>query len=492
MGKRGNPNWRKGGESPNPTGKKQERRDGWSNSATGHGTSLDRRRLTRYGIDVVTDLEARQLWRSEWLCRRIIEVLPGEANRRGWDLKCDDKDLVERVEARAEELDLDGAMTRAAEYERAYGGAAILPVVSGALGTLAQPLEDDATIVSVDALHVLEPCELTPTAYHTDLSSPKFGKPEKYRFMAQGSGRSGYLPMQEIHESRLIIFPGRRVSRQTQPGQREGWGDSELNQARSAIADVGLTWGSVATLLHEFGQGVYEIKGLSDMMAQKDGPEQLQRRMDAMDFFKSTMRATAIDAEDSYTRMDTPASGLDGLLMQQAQWISAIADMPIEVLFGREPAGLSATGEMTVRNWYAKVEKVDATHYAPRREQIVKLLILEDGGKEPELWSVESKPLWTPSEAEVANTRLVDAQRAAILIDKGIASADDIAESFYGGDTYSPEISIDWAAREEQKKIDEEQATAMQEATLEAMNKPAVDPNAPQADEPPAPARGPK
>lgn len=462
---RGNPNWRKGGQSPNPSGK-AARRDGWINTASGHGTARDRRILTRFGLDVVTDLEARQLWRSEWLCKRIIEVIPGEANRRGWELKTDDKDKAEKVCARAEELDVDGAMTRAGEYERAYGGAAIFPVLAGALDDLSKPLIEPR-IQRVEALHVLEPQELYPATYYQSLSHPKFGQPETYRINPLASGRTGFVTLEHVHESRLIIFPGKRVSRQTQPGQREGWGDSELNSAREMIADAGLTWGSVATLLHEFGQGVYEIDGLADMLAQKDGPEQLQKRLDAMDMFKSTMRATAIDAKDRYSRQQTPASGLDGLLVQQVNWIAAIAGMPVEILFGREPSGLNATGDMTIRNWYAKVEKTDATHYNPRREQLVRLLLLETtgafGGREPEVWSCKPKPLWSPSEKEIAETRKIVADTDQIYYNMGLP-AETILEQRFGGDTFSAETTFDAAAFKAQQEADKAEAAEVQAA----------------------------
>ncbi len=450
--------------------KRAERRDGWINAPMGHGTSLDRRTLTRFGVDVVTDLEAKQYWRCEWLCKRIIEVVPGEANRRGWDLRVKDEKLAARIEARAEEIDIDGHMTRAAEYERAYGGGAIFPVMSGALGALSDPL-DEGRIGKVEALHVLEPQELWPVSYYTSLSHPKFGQPELYRFMPLLSGRAGYIATELIHESRLVIFPGKRVSKQTQPGQREGWGDSELNHARQMISDAGLTWGSVATLLHEWGQGVYEIDGFAEMMTHKDGPEQFERRMQAMDMFKSAMRATAIDAKDRYSRMATPATGLSDLLQQQQVWISAVADMPVEVLFGRQTAGLNATGEMAVRSFYATVEKKDATHYAPRRNRLIKFLLLEGGGQEPELWTVEPRALWTPSEKEVAETRKLDSEADKNWVDMGAASPDDVAESHWEGEKYNRDIRIDWKRRKQQQAVDEKRAEDMDKATLEAMGR---------------------
>jgi phage-related protein (TIGR01555 family) len=465
---RGNPNWTKG-RSGNPTGKpKQERRDGWSNAASGHGTTRDRRLLTRYGVDIVTDLEAKQLWRSEWLCKRIIEVLPEQANRRGWDLKLKDGKRAEAIADRAEELDVDGAMTKAAQYERAYGGAAIYIAMDGALGDSKQPL-DETKIARINAFHVLEPQELYPVAWYKDINHPKFRQPERYRIMPLATGRTGTVLIQEVHESRLVIFPGKRVSEQTQPGQREGWGDSELSHARGAIADAGMTWGSVATMLHEFGQWYLGIDGLGDMMAQSDGPEQLARRMDAWDLYGSTLRVRVGSKDDVAQRIATPLSGLDAVLVQQGVWLAAIAGMPVEILFGRAPAGLNATGDSTIRNWYADVEAAWKAHYKRRLERLVKLMLVEGTQPEPELWSIEPRPMWSPSEKEVAETRLTDAKADKIWVDIGAATPDDIAESHWKGDGYSRDIKIDWARRKKQQEEEERIALEQQKLAIEAM-----------------------
>lgn len=483
MGKRGNPNWTKG-VSGNPRGKKRERRDGWINDASGHGTARDRRILTQYGVDIVTDLEAKLLWRSEWIARRIIEVMPGEANRRGWDLKVKDEKLAKKVADRAEELDVDGKMTLAAQYERAYGGGAIYGVFDGALGDASTPL-DESKIARVRALHILEPQELTPSAYYGDINHPKFGQPERYRVMPLTSGRLGRVMTVEVHESRMVIFPGRKVSRQTQPGQREGWGDGELNHARAAIADAGLTWGSVATLLHEFGMLVLGIKNLGEMMVERDGTTALAKRMDAIDLFKSTMRALPVDAEDTIDRIQTPLAGLDKVLEQQREWIGGVADMPVSVLFGQQHGGLQSTGAAEIRNWYAKVEKEDKTRYAPRREQLVRWLVIEQAGKEPEEWSIEPRPLWSPSEKEQAETFKLYADGDAKNIEFGVYSGDDAAKSRYTGDGFGTTIKIDWKAREEQKRVEEEMAREQQAATVAALKNPPSAPGEPSAEDAP-------
>lgn len=456
------------GQSGNPKGRPrkqpQERRDGWINTASGHGTARDRRTLTTYGVDVVTDLEAMQLWRSEWLAARVIETRPKEAFRRGYELKCDDKKLAERIVAKAEELGVNKALVLAGQYQRAYGGAAIFPVLDGALGDLSTPL-DETRITDVKALHVFEPRQLQPVSYYTDLANPKHGQPEIYRFMPLYAGRSTGMAWQTIHESRLVIFPGIRVSVQTQPGQREGWGDSELSRPHQAIADYGLSWGSATTILHNFGRDVLQFDGWAELAAHPGGQEVMARRVQAFDMANSALRVGVLDGKDKFTVRGGSLAGLHDVLIQQAQYVAAACGMPVTVLMGMQPAGLNATGDMDVRNWYATIENDQEDEYKPRAERIYKLLFLStagpSGGKEPDTWSVQFRPLLTPSEKEAAETRKIVAETDQIYVDMGAATADDVAESRWKGDTYSAEMVIDWKRRRRQIELKEERAAAM-------------------------------
>src|ERR1044071_2974702 len=98
------------------------RNDGWANEFSGHGTTRDRRIYTSYSVDIVTDDDARRLWRSEFLAARIIEVLPTEAFRRGYELDLGDPGDSKKANTRCQELNLEQQFVRAAQYERAYGG----------------------------------------------------------------------------------------------------------------------------------------------------------------------------------------------------------------------------------------------------------------------------------------------------------------------------------------------------------------------------------
>src|SRR5678816_2858685 len=266
------------------------RRDGYMNYHTGHGTSRDRRIFTHFRSDIVTDDQALDLWETEFLAARIVEAMPEEAYRRGSSLKLEDEELAEAIEDWAEELGVEHAIVDAWEKENALGGAAIFPVIDGAQGDLSAPLRWGA-ITDVKALHVLEPRELQPVAFHDQLDDRAWAHPSMYMFTPVTSGISSSIGTQWIHASRLIVFPGLRVSRRVRPGQRLGWGISRLTRPKQVLADFGLAWGSAATLLHEHDMSWLGMQGFADLMATEDGEEIVATRLRAMTMAKSTLRA---------------------------------------------------------------------------------------------------------------------------------------------------------------------------------------------------------
>lgn len=470
------------GTSGNPFGRRLRadareatvvRADGLVNLLTGHGTTRDRRTQTTHQTCPVTDVQAIDLRRGNWLAGKICEALDDDAFRRGYELKLEDKEEAETVCDAIKDLGIDKKVETAGQMERTCGGAALFPVLDGALGDLSEPLEldpKDPRIGKVLAVHLLEPRELVPASWYTKLSDQKFGKPETYRFWPLQGGMAGLVEeAQIVHESRLAIWPGLRFTRVPLPGTRLGWGDSALNRANEAINDHGLTWGSASSILHDFAQGVIQLDQLVEMLREEGGEALVQKRLAVMDMTRSSLRAMVLDKNDVFTRTSTPVSGLADLLRECNQFVSAIADMPMTRLFGMSPAGLNATGAADMEGWYEKVG-VRQTDHTENLCWLIRLVLLSaDGptqGQEPDEWSIEWRPLQKPKELEQSQTRLNVAQADKIYFDMGAASSDDIAKSRFGGDTYSMETTIDWDAREAQQKIDDERA---QQYDLQAM-----------------------
>jgi len=458
--------WKKG-QSGNPKGRrrkdKAERQDGWVNLLTGLGSTRDKRYNAEFTADQVDDGTAREYWRGNDIAARIIEVPPQEMLRAGWDLRIQTEDddtvgqtadLAEEVQGATEDLQLDETLERALQYERAYGGSAIFPIINDGNEDLQEPFDLEG-LISLSHFLVLEPRELVPVTWYDDITKPKYGDPEVYRLTPVTQGVIAPANVL-IHESRLLVFPGVRVSRSQVANGRQGWGDSVLTRVNTVLRDFGVAWESVAAILQDFSQAVYKIIGLANMLA-SDDKKTFQNRMAAMDLSRSVMRAIVLDTEEDFERKPTPLTGIPETLDKFATRLAAAADMPVTLLMGVSPAGLNATGESDRAFFYDRISRLQRTKLRPRLEQVLKMIfqarMLGPEGKpgigtsEPPVWSVQWKPLWEPSEKEVIETRKMQADADGVYLDRGVLLPEEVAISRFGGDEYSAKTQIDIETR---------------------------------------------
>jgi len=442
------------------------RMDGYRNLISGLGTMLDKSRGGWTEVDVVNDQEAKDLWLGSDMAARIIETYPVEAMRRGYRIKIatDDtestdeadeaREKAEAIVARGEELRLNEHITRAMQYRRAYGGAALFPVIDGAQGSLAQPLAENR-ISKILALHLLEPRELQPYSWYNDLNDPKFGKPKHYVVMPIVAGGMS-IPLQLIHESRLIIFQGKKITRLHQAGTRLGWGDSVLTPVKQVLLDFDAAWSSAAALMQDFAQAVLKLDGFDELMAQ-DQDAVARDRIAQIDMIRSLLRMVVIGTKDEFERKQTPLSQLPELLDRFAVRLAAAGDMPVTRLMGQSPAGLNATGESDRAFMYDRVAH-EQNSVEPEVDHGLRLIMLEiEGpceGKEPDNWCIDWLPVWQPSEKDQAQTRFFIAQADDLWINNQTVTPEEAA-SHWHGDTFSPEIQLDWKARAQMKALNE-------------------------------------
>lgn len=420
------------------------RRDSWFNVKNGLGTSRDRRSSDDFEFDPVTDEEAKSLWRGDSIAARIIEVRPRETYRRGLKLKMQDRTIAEKMLAWWEDLEGAAKFRQAREYANAYGGGAVMPVINDGQKTFAAPLNEKGGISGIKCLHVFEPRELRVLTYYNDITSKGYRRPELYQLIPiHPSGGMG--SMQVIHESRLIVFPGTRVSEDQSDGTHPGWGDSALCRPKRAIADYGMSWRAATSLLDNFAQGVLSMDGFTELLA-TDRDDLVLKRLMNLDQMKSSLRTMVIDGKDKFSREQTPLSGLTDMMRELGVYLATTADMPATILLGISPGGLNATGDSDIRSWYDRIDGDRNTLDLPRLERMFKLMFLSnDGptkGKEPPEWSVEFNPLYQPTEKEIADRNKVIADTDAVNIDKQIYTAAEARER-YKGDTMAVDIHVE-------------------------------------------------
>lgn len=418
----------------------RERLDGWMSALLGYGTGRDKRQYTSFVAPGTDWYENMELWRGDDLAGRIVEMIPNEMLRQGWELCVDDdeggeaKDIQERVTGFLEDLSIDDHLWSGLCYERAFGGGAIL------MGTtdpqdFSQPL-NLRRVSALTYLQTFEPRELQASRWQNDYERPRFGRPSHFRLNATSKGGAVKSYGQEIHESRLLIFPGIQVSRQ-QVTTQAGWGDAVLTRCRETLRDFQTCWAAAGLLAADFSHAVWKIKGLAEIIA-LDKDQEIHKRIEIMEMAKSAVRAAVIDADgEEFTRQQTPVSGLPELLDRFGTRLSAAADTPVTLLMGISPAGLNATGDSDIRTWYDRVRGQQNRKLRPVLERLIRAAFAALKISEPKNWYIEFRPLWQPTELEIAQLRQTQMGTDEKLIQNQMFTPEEIRRQRYGGRRYS-------------------------------------------------------
>lgn len=481
--------WKKG-QSGNPSGRprKQLRRrsDGWENLFTGLGVSgRDKRLASTFLADRFDYEECRERWRGDDMGARIVEVIPEEMVRAGFDVQIqpdetaaqdqrtdalpppqqapvapppkappgeieppdeEPKAMAEAVEAKYEELGGPSLVELAMCYARAYGGGAVMLGVDDGR-EMWRPVNETG-IRSIRWLNALSPQELRAEKYYTDPRAPRYGEPEVYLLNSSGLPDAGFRQAR-IHESRLLVFRGPVLDRRHMV-EMQGWGDSVFSRVDAVLRDFQITWSSAAVLMQDFAQAVYKMAGLAELMAANE-ESVVAARIKAFDMARSVLKMALIDDQDDIERKQTPVTGLPEMLDKFSLRLAAAVEIPVTRLMGQAPAGLNATGASDIRFFYDTIAAKQEKYLRPQLERMVRYLMLaKDGptkGREPENWSIEFCPLWQMSDKEQAEVREIQSRTDKAYIDSQVVTPEEVTASRFGGDRWSPDTVIDFEAR---------------------------------------------
>ncbi len=449
------------GVSGNPTGR--SKLDGWISHTTGIGDpAYDKRLSHRMRAPTLTYQDAIEIWRADDIAKRAIEAPVDECFRQGYEITISDEgkfdDLKEDVEEKIQDLKLNEAVKRAKYTERALGGAAIL-IGANDHRPLDQPLDPD-NVSGIDWLTVLEPIELTPVQYYEDPTAAKYGEVEFYQltaFSTFGTTPAVGMISQErlppptetrIHESRLVVFGGIKVSRYQVHNNVAGalWGDSKLTSLIEVLRDFNVSWHAAGLLAVDFGQPVISVDNLMLLVAKN--PQDFQARMRALEQGRSTARAILIDQrKEKFERQSTNLTGLHELLNGLSMRLAAAVDMPLTLLMGMSPKGLGNEGESDVRFYYDRIRGKQTTEIGPLLRYFVKMIMgsMRKRGL-PKKWSITFAELWQMSEAEKAEARLTQARTDSLYLKGGVLYPTEVRMSRFGG-AYSFDTQIDEAKK---------------------------------------------
>jgi phage-related protein (TIGR01555 family) len=413
---------------------KKYAKDGWSNLISGLNSVAAKKKHTTHTPDaLISDDELESIYIEDGLGARIVNLMPNDMFREGWEYSFPDmeelkaKELAEKYSNIMEIIEAPQKCKEAMQWARLKGGSALLiGVVDGK--TMENPLDPKKIKENgLEKLRVLDRSEIEfdKIQFQMDPTKPRYGLPELYAIKFDISPNEQDTKM--VHYSRVIEFHGDRLpgktKRRLSPEIRY-WGISILQRAEEHLKIIGSSIGSIDQLLHEMSVGKYKIKDLAMQLSSPEGKEALQRRIELQDLTRSVFRSQFFDSEEDFARDTVSFQGVPEILYIIFMLISADTGYPITRLFGVSPGGMNATGESDMRNYYDAVRSEQELILQPVLLRLVKIISEWQKIEEP---YVEFIPLETMNEKERADlekvkvdAESVKAQTYRTYIDAGI------------------------------------------------------------------------
>lgn len=388
--------------------------DGLENMMTGMGTDRDRRMFSRFTIGNLqdfADLEAAYL--ENWVARAIVDIPVDDSTREWRRFSTDDAKLLQDAEKK---LGLQAVTQEAFRWAGVYGGAGALMITDQ---NLSEPLDlGKIKKGSLKRLLMLDRMMISGQDYnYTDVLSRSYQRPDIYRI--NGS-------TQDIHHSHFVIAPGAALPMRLRL-INSGWDDSQLRRCLEDVKDSVAAKSGIAALILEANVDTISRENLSNDLASGDMDEAIARRYRLFGMLKSLYRIGLLDAKETYERKAVSFGGLGDVLSVLMEWTSGAAGIPMTRLFGVQAKGLGDSGQGDMNNYNNTIRGGQESKYRPFLNQIDEVMVRSVLGHMPDDLDFEFAPLAIPSDSEVADQRLADAQTDEIRLAQGVVKKSQIA-----------------------------------------------------------------
>lgn len=387
--------------------------DTLKNLVMGLGSSKDKSSGLAFDMRLIGDAELNAMHRSDWLARKIVDIIPNDMTRewRDWQSDGDDIELIEGVE-KAPLINLQPKINLALQTARLLRGSAIY------MGMRDNQPEAELALDRVGKgdllyIHVLSRNEVTCGETVYDVTSEFYGQPSYYEVKSKDSGTV------RVHPSRMIRFIGAPIL-DTQYSLNDGWGDSILQIVYDAVQNAGSSQAHVAALIPEAKADVIYIPGLSGFLQNATTTKALTDRFTYANTIKSMFNMVLLegdgkDAGEKWEQKQINFSQLPELMRQFLQIAAAAADIPITRLMGESPGGMNSTGSSDLKNYYDNIAARQRTELSPALHRLDEVIIRSATGKRDPSTYYEWASLWGLSDTEKATIFKMKADAARAL-----------------------------------------------------------------------------
>lgn len=369
------------------------------------------------------------LYRGDWLARRIIDLYAEDMCKNWYHISSQvEPEMLDEYTRLERKTRIKQKIITGVKWGRLYGGAAGLIMIDGQDDMLDEPVNFDLIMPGdFKGVNIVDRwCGVTPSSdLVEDLNDPDFGLPDFYDF-SFGSG-VGMTSKLRVHHSRVLRFTGRELPYLEQISENY-WGASELEHVYDELTKRNMTSANIAQLIFQANLRILKMGDLGELMADTSPEVQrdLYNTIEAQNMLMSSFGLQLMNSGDEFQTYSYSFAGLSEVYEQFMLDVSGAAEIPATKLFGRSPAGMNATGESDLTNYYDSISQKQESSMRPVLDKLVPILAMSTWGAIPDDLEYEFYPVGTSSEEQRAKlvewtTRAITGAYQADLISQQVA-----------------------------------------------------------------------
>lgn len=356
-----------------------------------------------YGFNFLSRqrLKLEAMYRSSWVVGQVVDVVADDMTRKGVKLNglSTPKDS-EMIDQEMDRLQVWDKLNKNIKWSRLYGGSLAVMMIDGQ--NVSTPLNPNTIGKGqFKGLMVLDRWMVQPTLEDlvTEMG-PDYGKPKFYDVITDSVG----LCNQRIHYSRVIRMDGVELP-YWQSITENLWGQSVIERLEDRLTIFDSATLGAGQLVYKAHLRTYKVKKLREIIA-AGGKfyDALVKQIQEIRMWQSNEGMTLMDADDAFETHQYSFTGLDNLLLQFGQQISGATGIPLVRLFGQSPAGLNATGESDLANYYDNINQQQEGRLRTPLQVLYAVLHMSVLGKPlPDSFSFKFASLWQLDDEKKAN-----------------------------------------------------------------------------------------
>jgi uncharacterized protein len=347
-----------------------------------------------YNLNPITRNHTLLEWayRGSWLVKQVVDAPADDMTREGISIDSDmSPDDIDKMMETWDQLLIWTRINQTIKWGRLYGGCLAAIMIDGQRPET--PLRIDTIgkdqfkgLIVLDRWMLWPHLEDPVTELGQDYGLPKF-----YEVVSDAKS----TPHMKIHHSRVIRVEGVELPYWQRIAENL-WGLSVLEPLYDRLVAFDSTSQGAAQLAYRAHLRTLKIENLRELIAfGGEGYQAILKQIGMIRLMQTNEALTVLDSTDEFETHAYQFAGLADLMIQFAQQLSGAAGIPLVRLFGQSPAGLNATGDSDIRNYY---DFLHSQQEARMRLPITKLLAVLHrsvfGKPLPDGFDFQFNPLW--------------------------------------------------------------------------------------------------